>query len=260
MQYAYSEAAAGHAAAYEDGGPSARYYHSRLYAVQEALRDCHGRDLLDVGCGPGMLVRELLDTRPGDFRITASDLSQAMVEATRQRVGDTDDVQVRTASIEDLPFSDESYDVVLAMGVLEYVDVARSLGELARVVRPDGLVLVTMLNPASPYRLFEWVVYWPALRVLGRLERLARVPAERRHGEHRSGIRAIPEWRLRRMLHAAGLIPRDTVYYDVTPLLPPLDKVVRRWTRRWRSRPERTVSRGAGRWLGTAYLVAARRG
>jgi SAM-dependent methyltransferase len=229
--------------------------------VQEALRDRRGGDLLDVGCGPGMMVRQLLDMRPGDFRITASDLSPAMVEATRQRVGDTDDVQVRVASIEDLPFPDESYDVVLAMGVLEYVDVARALGELARVARPGGLVLVTMLNPASPYRLFEWVVYWPALRVLGRLERLVGARAGRRHGANRSGIRAVPVWRLRRRLRAAGLVPQDTVYYDVTPLVPPLDTVVRRWTtQRWRSRPERTVGRGARQRLGTAYLVAARRG
>jgi SAM-dependent methyltransferase len=228
--------------------------------VQEALRDRRG-DLLDVGCGPGMMVRQLLDTRPDDFRITACDLSPAMVDATRQAAGDAADVQVSVADIEKLPFPDESYDVVLAMGVLEYVDLARALSEVSRVTRPGGLVLVTMLNAASPYRLFEWVVYWPALRVLGRLERLVGVPAERRHGQHRSGIRAVPVWRLRRSLRAAGLVPQDTVYYDVTPLVPPLDRVVRqRITQTWPSDLGRTVRRGARGWLGTAYLVAARRG
>ncbi|MGH3950779.1 MAG: class I SAM-dependent methyltransferase [Pseudonocardiaceae bacterium] len=227
--------------------------------MRESLSECPGGDLLDVGCGPGMLVRHLLDTRPGDFRITACDRSPAMIEAVEERVANSGGVQLMVARIEDMPFADESFDVALAMGVLEYADAARALREMARVLRPGGLVLVTMLNPLSPYRLFEWVMYWPALRMLGRVERLLGVPPKRRHGAPISGIRAIPETKLRRMMREEGLGPHDAVYYDLTPLVPPLDKIVRRWNRQWRSHPERTVSRGTRRWMGTAYLVAARR-
>lgn len=255
-QYADAAAAAGYAAAHEGWGPTARYFRSRLYVVDEALRACPSGRLLDVGCGPGMLVRHLFETRPGDFRITACDRSQAMVDAVTEPPRNTGDVELTVARAEDMPFPHENFDVVVAMGVLEYAEARAVLREIARVVRPGGLVVVTMLNPLSPYRLFEWCAYWPALRLLGHLERLL---GKERHAAPASGIRAVRPARLRRMLRAAGLHPEDTVHYDVTPLVPPLDRLVRRWSRRWRDHPERTVSRGPMKRLGTAYLVTARR-
>lgn len=245
-----------YAASYEGSGPSARYFHSRMHVVDEALRACPSGRLLDVGCGPGMLVRHLLDTRPGDFYITGCDRSATMIDAATGAAEGSGDVRLTVACVEDLPFPDENFDVVVAMGILEYTAADRALREIARVVRPGGLVVVTMLNPISPYRLFEWFAYWPALRLLGHVERLLGVPAERRHGVAASGIRAIRPARLRRMMSEAGLSSEDVVHYDLTPLVPPVDRL--RWSRRWRDHPERTVSRGARRWMGTAYLATAR--
>ncbi|MFF5990016.1 class I SAM-dependent methyltransferase [Prauserella flavalba] len=226
--------------------------------MDEVLRTCPGGELLDAGCGPGVLLRRLVDTRPGDFGITGCDQSAAMIEVARERLAGAADVRLTVADIEDLPFPERSFDVVVAMGVLEYTDALRALRELARVVRHGGLVVVTMLNPRSPYRLFEWSVYWPAVRLLGHAERWAGVPPERRHAASRTGIRALSRRRLCRLFRGLGLRPVDIAYYDVTPLLPPFDRIVRKWARRWRAHPETTVSRGARRWLGTAYLVAAR--
>jgi len=175
-------AAADYAAAQGGWGRYARYHHSRLYVVDQVLRGCPGGDLLDVGCGPGILVRHLLDTRNGDFRITACDRSQAMIDAVAQRVADADGVRLTVGRIENMPYSDGSFDIALVLGVLEYTDCASGVREIARVVRPGGMVVVTMLNPASPYRLFEWFVYWPARRVLAAVEGLLRMPPERRHG------------------------------------------------------------------------------
>ncbi|HKS43689.1 MAG TPA: class I SAM-dependent methyltransferase [Amycolatopsis sp.] len=258
-QYADAAAASGYAALHNGRGPQARYFRSRLYVVDESLRRCPGGDLLDVGCGPGVLVGRLLDTRPGNFRITACDRSPAMIETVAQRAGESGDVRLSVARIEEMPFQDRSFDVVLATGVLEYADVGCALHEIARVVRPGGLVVVTMLNPMSPYRVFEWFAYWPALRLLGRLEGLLGVPVARRHGAPKSGIRARTATRMGRLMHDTGLEREDLVYYDLTPLVPPFDKLIRRWTSRWRSHPETTVSRGVCRWLGTGYLIAARR-
>lgn len=258
-EYEDVAAAAGYAAAHDGWGPAARYFHSRLHVVQESLRACSGGDLLDVGCGPGILVRRLLNTRGNSFRITACDRSPGMVAAAAERITGADRARLTVSRIEEMPFPDRSFDVALATGVLEYTQAESSLRELARVVRPGGLVVVTMLNPFSPYCLFEWIVYWPALRLLGCAERLMGLPPERRHGARRSGIRAIPEGRLRRLMCRMGLRPHDVVYYDLTPLVPPVDRIVRRWSRRWRAYPERTVSRGRRRWMGTGYLVAARR-
>lgn len=261
VQYEDAAAAASYAASHEGWGPSARYFHSRLHVVLQALGRCSGGDLIDIGCGPGMLLRRLLDTRPGDFHITALDRSTAMIQAASTRVKNSSDVHLTRGSADDAPFPDKSFDVVVAMGVLEYCEAARALREFRfrRLARPGGHVLVTMLNPLSPYRLFEWFMYWPALRVLGCVERLLGRPANRRHGARASGIRAIPAPRLRRMMQQAGLRPDQVVYYDLSPLVPPVDRIVRRWFRQWREHPEKTATGGIRGWIGTAYLVVAHR-
>ncbi|MGH3829535.1 MAG: class I SAM-dependent methyltransferase [Pseudonocardiaceae bacterium] len=256
-QYNAPSAAAGYADMHEGTGPAARYFHSRINLVSQILSFSPGGDLLDVGCGPGMMVRQLLDSRPGDFRITVLDRSPAMVEACATRADNN--VSAQVGRVDAMPFPNASFDVVLAMGVLEYTELTATLAEITRVVRPGGLVLVTMLNPMSPYRFVEWHVYWPLLRMLRGVETVLKVPLERRHGPVETGIHVYREQTLREMMTAAGLSPVSAAYFDVTWLVPPIDRVVRRWTPGWRQRLERTISRGRRKWLGTAYLVVAHR-
>ena len=247
--------AASYAELYGGSGSPARYFASRLHAVSAALAGCPGGELLDAGCGPGMFVEQVLGSRPGDFRITALDQSPAMIAEVARRTNGAD-VRLTVGHLDDMPFADASFDALVAMGVLEYCRIPEALRECARVLRTGGLVVVTMLNPLSPYRLFEWGVYWPFLRALGKVEGLF---GTARHGARRSGIRAVPAGSLQLMMRAAGFDPVDVVHYDIAPVVPPLDQALWRWARGWRDRPDRTLSRGAGRWLGSAYLVSARR-
>ncbi|MBI4939374.1 MAG: class I SAM-dependent methyltransferase [Actinobacteria bacterium] len=246
-------------AAHEGWGSTARFFASRLYLVDRVLGGCRPGRLLDVGCGPGVLVHRLLDDGPRGFDITACDRSAAMVDAVVRTTLPGEKVQAVVASIEDMPFADSEFDVVVALGVLEYANCRGALREVHRVLRPGGTAVVTMLNPLSPYRLAEWFLYWPVLRWVGHLERIVGVPEDRRHGARRSGVRAVPARRLARLLSQAGLVPQEVVFYDVNFLVPPFDKLARRWSRRWRRSPERTLGRGWRRWLGTGYLVVARR-
>jgi SAM-dependent methyltransferase len=260
VQYGDAEHVTDYAEAYEGWGPSARYHRSRLHAIDEILRRCPGGALLDVGCGPGIMVRHLLESRPGDFRITACDQSQAMIDAVTRRVRPEEGVRLSVGDVVEMPYPDGAFDVVLAMGIIEYTDSAAALSEIARVLKPGGLAVATMLNPRSPYRLFEWGVFWPARRALGGVERVFGVPADRRHGARRTGIVALGPRRFRHLMWRAGLQAEDALFYDVTPLVPPVDRVVRRWSRGWREHPEKTVTRRAGkRWFGTGYVIAARR-
>lgn len=241
-------------AAYQDRG--AHYYQSRFVAVDSVLSYCTGGRLLDVGCGPGMLVDHVARTRPGAFTITACDQSAAMIDAAAAKVGERADVALSLGDVENMPFADARFDVVLATGVLEYVDANRALREIVRVLRPDGLAVLTMLNPLSPYRLVEWGLFWPARRLLGRLEAAAGVPPKRRHRARRTGIRALPARCLRHKIGTAGLRVEDVVFYDISYLVPPIDRLL---PPRRRKPPRATVRRhGAGRAFGTAYLVTAR--
>lgn len=243
-QYRPIEAATGYADAYQGTGPFARYFRSRMHLINEALAAVPGGDLLDIGCGPGMMVRELLDSRPGDFRIAAVDRSRAMVEVCAQNARGAKDFRPVVGRVESMPFENGSFDVILAMGVLEYARITDGLSEIARVLRPGGRVLITMLNPLSPYRFFEWHIYWRLLRLIGR-------------GRASSGIKAYSESALRGLMNTAGLRVLDSAYFDVTWTVPPADRVVRKFVKGWQRHPERTVSRGWNRGLGTGYLVVA---
>ena len=79
--------------------------------------------------------------------------------------------------LEALPFDDASFDITITTGVLEYLDARTAIGEISRVTRPGGMVVASMLNPLSPYRLTQWFLYWPALRAAGAIERMLGVRA-----------------------------------------------------------------------------------
>jgi ubiquinone/menaquinone biosynthesis C-methylase UbiE len=238
-------------------GPSFRFNHLRMNLVADILAARTGGDLLDVGCGPGEMVRRLVTTRPGVFRITALDRSPAMVRACLRAAG-TDDISALTGRIEEMPLPSAGFDVVLAMGVLEYADIGAALAEMARVTRDDGLVLATMLNPASPYRFVQFRVLWPVLRALRAVEAALGVPPARRHGRVEHGIRTYPARTLRGMLARAGLRPVDTLFFDATLVMPPLDRLLRRLFGPG-THPEPPIRRGWRKRVATGYLVVARK-
>jgi demethylmenaquinone methyltransferase/2-methoxy-6-polyprenyl-1,4-benzoquinol methylase len=95
-----------------------------------------GGDVLDVATGTGLVAAELL--RRG-FRVTGLDQSPEMLSVAQRRFGES--VELVEASAEALPFSDGSFDHLTFTYLLRYVDdPGATLAELARVVRPGGVV------------------------------------------------------------------------------------------------------------------------
>jgi demethylmenaquinone methyltransferase/2-methoxy-6-polyprenyl-1,4-benzoquinol methylase len=95
-----------------------------------------GGEVLDVATGTGLVAAELL--RRG-FRATGLDQSPEMLDVARRRFGDR--VPLVEASAEALPFSSASFDHLTFTYLLRYVeDPGATLAELARVVRPGGVV------------------------------------------------------------------------------------------------------------------------
>ncbi len=258
-QYDTAQAAASYAE-YTDRSASGRTVRSRHHLVQQILSQHSGGSLLDAGCGPGMMARLLLQSRPGEFSITVLDQSAAMIRYCTENVKDVGTVHATVGQLEALPFGGATFDIALVMGALEYTDIRSAIHEIARITRPDGLVILTMLNPLSPYRLTEWMLYWPLVRLVGVIERLFGVPCGRRHVARLTGIRAVPASRLQQLMRHAGLIPVDVVHYDITPMVPPLDRLPAMVRRASRVPLDRTWQRsGWRRLLGTAYIVVARR-
>lgn len=95
-----------------------------------------GGEVLDVATGTGLVAAELV--RCG-FRVTGLDQSPGMLDVARRRFGDR--VPLVESSAEALPFADASFDHLTFTYLLRYVeDPGATIAELARVVRPGGVI------------------------------------------------------------------------------------------------------------------------
>jgi SAM-dependent methyltransferase len=105
--------------------------------------------LLDVGCGTGVLADRLAAR---GYEATGIDPSQGMLDIMAAEHPEVDAVR---GSGEELPFSDSSFDVVLTVAALHHiatpVAIRATLGEMVRVTRPGGRIVVWDHNPRNPY-------------------------------------------------------------------------------------------------------------
>jgi len=106
--------------------------------------------VLEVGCGAGWMWLEAAARLPGDLDLTLTDISEGMVTEAVGRVGAIGRYPRtlgRVADVQDLPFRDAAFDVVVANYVLHHVpDTARAVTELARVLRPGGVAVVACVG------------------------------------------------------------------------------------------------------------------
>jgi ubiquinone/menaquinone biosynthesis C-methylase UbiE len=109
----------------------------------EALAAEPGDRVLDVGCGPGFYVTDLLDVVGPEGAVTGVDLAPAMLDMTRRRAGAAGNVRVVEGGATALPVDDGEFDRVLSVQVFEYLaDVGPALAEVRRVLRPGGRVAI----------------------------------------------------------------------------------------------------------------------
>jgi SAM-dependent methyltransferase len=116
-------------------------------AVRRACGDLAGRRLLDAGCGTGRFSAALADHHT---TVVGVDPDPGMLDLARTRITGG----CARAVVEHLPFPDGSFDLTLAVTVLEFVaHPVGALAELARVTRDRGRIVIGALNPHSPWGL-----------------------------------------------------------------------------------------------------------
>lgn len=100
------------------------------------------RDALDVGCGEGRFCRQL--AKKG-IRATGIDPTKRLTAEARRR---DPDGRYEIAGGEALPFADESFDLVVSyLSLIDIPDFRSGIAEMARVLRPEGTLLVANLSP-----------------------------------------------------------------------------------------------------------------
>ncbi|MCU1495305.1 MAG: type 11 methyltransferase [Acidimicrobiaceae bacterium] len=152
--------------------------------------------LLDVGCGPGTITIDLAARLP-DGRVVGVDSSAEVVELAREAAAG--DVRAPSARLEfqvadlyELPFPDDTFDVVHAHQVLQHLpDPVAALVEMRRVCKPGGIVAAR----DSDYAAMTW---YPQMAELYRWLGLYRATARRNGAEPDAG-RHLLAW-----AHAAG--------------------------------------------------------
>lgn len=104
---------------------------------------------LDVGCGTGALAQRLA---AAGYDVTGIDPSRGMLDVAAERAPQ---VTTRQASATDLPFDDDSFDLVYSVATFHHIAAAdavrAALREIARVARPGGTIVIWDHNPRNPY-------------------------------------------------------------------------------------------------------------
>jgi SAM-dependent methyltransferase len=163
------------------------WWHRGMRSLSAALlgERLSGGAVLDAGCGTGGFLAWAMGA--GGFeRGSGIDVSPDAIELARRRVPGAD---LHVAPVAELPFADGSFDLVTLNDVLQHVpeaDVARSLSEIRRVLRPGGALLV-------------------------------RTGGARRERRERADWRAYDRESLTREVERGGLRPLRVTYVNVVP-------------------------------------------
>lgn len=140
----------------------------RRRMVRAALGAKAGDAILDVGCGPGFYIAELLEETGSTGRVVGVDSSPQMLALAARRVQGHGNTEFRQAEATALPVGDNSFDRVLCVQVLEYVTgVSAALTEMHRAVRPGGRVVIwdvdwstVSWHSADPARMASVLAAW----------------------------------------------------------------------------------------------------
>ena len=110
--------------------------------VELCARYGTGREVLECGCGTGLILQRLAEFAS---RAVGIDLSPGMLDHARER-----GLEVKEGSVTALPFDDASFDLTCSFKVLAHVpDIGKALSEMARVTRPGGVIIAEFYNPLS---------------------------------------------------------------------------------------------------------------
>jgi ubiquinone/menaquinone biosynthesis C-methylase UbiE len=139
--------------------PQMRWIRHLVISQATVLKD-HG-DAIDLGCGAGQLVMEMARKTPG-LHMTGIDLSEKLLADARQsayRLGLENRVDFRLGNVEQIPFPDQSLDLVISTASLHHwTDPVEVLNEIDRVLKPGGVYYLFDLrrDMALPFYMLIW--------------------------------------------------------------------------------------------------------
>ncbi|HJS20384.1 MAG TPA: methyltransferase domain-containing protein [Anaerolineales bacterium] len=132
------------------------WWSNRFNAMLARRYGKRGARLLEIGTGMGHLVGQLEDT----FETWGMDLNQWAVKKSKSVAEKTN---IQTASAQELPYRDESFNVVIIKHIVEHLpDPEKAIHEIGRVTEPGGTLILATPNLDSllkPWKGDKWIGY-----------------------------------------------------------------------------------------------------
>lgn len=202
--------------------------------------------VIDIASGPGVMVKGL---RAKNCTVTCVDAAPEMIARSKEEFPDSDTVKslVGDAYGTDLPSG--TYDIALAMGLIEYLEFeGKFLDEAHRLLKPGGSLIITFPNYFSPWRAMGrtgLLIMRTARTLIGRKK-----PIVITHREYTLA-------RARTILDEHGFTPERAWYYNFKLIPYPLDVTFPRLTVLQSKIFEHLDSIPLFRMMGTGFIVKA---
>ena len=125
-------------------------YRRRVKTIFEWLQPADGDLILDGGTGRGFYLRFIRQICAAD--LVGLELEYSIIEVARHSLDCLSDIDLINGSLYNIPFPDSSFDKVILSEVLEHIpDDVRALREVARILKPGGLIAITVPNADYPF-------------------------------------------------------------------------------------------------------------
>jgi ubiquinone/menaquinone biosynthesis C-methylase UbiE len=154
VKLGYEGAFSDHVTRYDE---LAAYYQKRTAVAQLNGIDLQGREVIDIGCGTGIIA--LLALNKGAAKAVCGDISENMISMAKENAKtagyDSNRIHFCQLDAESLPFDDNSFDTVLTgMAFGLFPNQEKAVNEMFRVLRPGGLISLGAHGPEH---------YWEAI-------------------------------------------------------------------------------------------------
>jgi len=123
---------------------------SSLLNIKDKKKNWKDLKILDVGCGYGDFP-QYLHEQDSSWKIWGIDISKGMIDEAKKSTDQS--IKYAVADTQKLPFKDRSFDVLVAKHMVYHIDdIRKGLNEMHRVLKDDGILIITLNSLANGSR------------------------------------------------------------------------------------------------------------
>ena len=239
---------------YNEDTPGGYAFRVRKKRVLELINNSGG-NVLDVGCGPGIMVKELIGM---GYEYWGMDASLGMIEQCHKNFGQSKRIHFSTGDATALKFPDGFFDLAICMGVIDRIERCElAIKEMMRSIKKDGTFIIAFPNLYSPFAAWRAFVFYPLVDLLKSIYysilRRPKPPSPlssfvKLHSE-RGATELVKKY--------SGEV-MDVVYFNFNICLSPLDEIFPRLTV-WITGKLESCRAGWLKWLGSGFILKVKK-